>query len=108
MTSTDFKNRLDDFLFNVLESKTYKEYLKNKERMEKDEHLTSLSKKRQNDFLLASETDDSKKKREYYLSFSSLTDQIKDDELFKNYNSSYKELEEVLRIVQEGIISKIR
>lgn len=108
MTSTDFKNKLDDFLFTVLESKTYKDYLKNKELMEKDEHLTSLSNKRQNDFLLANETEDSKKKREYYLSFSSLTDQIKNDELYKNYNSSYKELEEILKIVQEGIILKIR
>ena len=48
MTSNKFKDEMDSFLFDLLDSKLYKNSLQCKKRMEEDEDLQKLRIKREN------------------------------------------------------------
>ena len=108
MTSNKFKDEMDSFIFDLLDSKLYKNYLQCKKKMEEDEDLKKLSEKRSNLFLKAHEENDENKKREYLLEFSKLTDEIKGSQLYIDYFNSYKKVKDILSIINEGIISKIK
>lgn len=108
MNVSDFKIKEDEFIFELLNSSVYKNYLENKRKLENDEYLIFLSKKRNEFFLKANEEKDENKKREYLISFSQLTDEIKESDLYQEYFIEYKKIKEVLDIINKNILEKLK
>lgn len=108
MNVTDFKLKEDEFIFELINSSIYKSYLEKKKKLETDEYLLSLSKKRNDAFEKANNEIDVNKKREYLISFSKLTDEIKENDLYKQYFIDYKQIKDILDIINKNIVEKLK
>ena len=104
----DFIKKEDEFISQLLASDIYKEYLESKERMERDKILLSLSKKRK-DIYVKMDGDLQKDERQELL--SSLEKNKKDmfsNPFFIKKKKKKEKIKNVLKIIEKGIVEKIR
>ena len=104
----DFIKKEDEFISQLLASDIYKEYLESKERMERDKILLSLSKKR-NDIYIKMNGDLQKDERKELLSsLEKINKDMFSNPLFIDYENKKEKIKNVLKIIEKGIVEKIR
>ncbi len=108
MDESKFIEEEFDFLESVKNSSLYQEMVSLAKKIDEDEELSSLAKKRDNFFLLADQEKDKEKKREYLLQFKEQDDLLRNSPLMKEYLEKYNALRQLLNHLQDGLTKEMK
>ena len=104
----DFIKKEDEFISQLLASDMYKEYLESKERMEKDKILLSLSEKRKDIYIKMNDDLQKDERKELLSSLEKINKDMFSNPLFIDYENKKEKIKNVLKIIEKGIVEKIR
>lgn len=104
----DFIKKEDEFISQLLASDIYKEYLESKERMERDKILLSLSKKRKDIYIKMNDDLQKDERQELLSSLEKINKDMFSNPLFIDYENKKEKIKNVLKIIEKGIVEKIR
>ncbi len=104
----DFIKKEDEFISQLLASNIYKEYLESKERMERDKILLSLSEKRKDIYIKMSGDLQKDERQELLSSLEKINKDMFSNPLFIDYENKKEKIKNVLKIIEKGIVEKIR
>ena len=108
MDESKFIEEEFDFLESVKNSSLYQEMVSLAKKIDEDEELSSLAKKRDNFFLLADQEKDKEKKREYLVQFKEQDDLLRNSPLMKEYLEKYNALRQLLNHLQDGLTKEMK
>ncbi len=108
MDESKFIEEEFSFLENVKNSSLYQDMLSLAKRIDEDEELSSLAKKRDEFFLLADQEKDKNMKREYLLQFKKQDDLLRNMPLMKEYLEKYNTLRQLLNHLQDGLTKEMK
>lgn len=104
----DFIKKEDEFISQLLASDIYKEYLESKERMEGDKILLSLSEKRKDIYIKMNDDLQKDERKELLSSLEKINKDMFSNPLFIDYENKKEKIKNVLKIIEKGIVEKIR
>lgn len=104
----DFIKKEDEFISQLLASDIYKEYLESKERMERDKILLSLSEKRKDIYIMMNGDLQKDERKELLSSLEKINKDMFSNPLFIDYENKKEKIKNVLKIIEKGIVEKIR
>ena len=104
----DFIKKEDEFISQLLASDIYKEYLESKERMERDKILLSLSEKRKDIYIMMNGDLQKDERKELLSSLEKINKDMFSNPLFIDYENKKEKIKNVLKIIENGIVEKIR
>lgn len=104
----DFIKKEDEFISQLLASDIYKEYLESKERMERDKILLSLSEKRKDIYIKMNGDLQKDERKELLSSLEKINKDMFSNPLFIDYENKKEKIKNVLKIIEKGIVEKIR
>lgn len=104
----DFIKKEDEFISQLLASDIYKEYLESKERMERDKILLSLSEKRKDIYIKMNGDLQKDERKELLSSLEKINKDMFSNPLFIDYENKKEKIKNVLKILEKGIVEKIR
>ena len=104
----DFIKKEDEFISQLLASDIYKEYLESKERMEGDKILLSLSEKRKDIYIKMNGDLQKDERKELLSSLEKINKDMFSNPLFIDYENKKEKIKNVLKIIEKGIVEKIR
>ncbi len=108
MDESKFIEEEFDFLESVKNSSLYQEMVSLAKKIDEDEELSSLAKKRDDFFLLADQEKDKERKREYLLQFKEQDDLLRNSPLMKEYLEKYNVLRQLLNHLQDGLTKEMK
>ena len=104
----DFIKKEDECISQLLASDIYKEYLESKERMEIDKILLSLSKKRKDIYIKMNDDLKKDERQELLSALEKINKDMFSNPLFIDYENKKEKIKNVLKIIEKGIVEKIR